>query len=367
MSASPASDHVGQLLIGAARDPAMLQALESARWEALLSCARRNSVLAYLGHRASEAGVLETLPEAPRYALRSALTASQRLAQLAMWELEQVRRALATIGMPMIALKGVAYLLRGLPHASSRMLSDIDVMVPRDGIAAAERALLSAGWRATNLDPYDQAYYRRWSHEIPPLQYPGRVLAVDVHHTICPPVSRLRPDPELFWRNSSESTIAGVGMLDPVDMFLHAAVHLFFDSDMDSRFRDLIDLHEMASGFDANPASWGQLVEQTRRQGLQRPVYYALDALAQVLRTHVPADTLEQVREWGPPAPLDAWMKATMRTLLMPIDPSVWPPPYRLRRGAMYVRSHWLRMPPHLLLPHLLRKSLRRVHPAAEA
>jgi hypothetical protein len=28
----------------------------------------------------------------------------------------------------------------------------------------------------------------------------------------------------------------------------------------------------------------------------------------------------------------------------------------RILRRAFYVRSHWIRMPPHLLLPHLLMK-----------
>jgi hypothetical protein len=39
----------------------------------------------------------------------------------------------------------------------------------------------------------------------------------------------------------------------------------------------------------------------------------------------------------------------------------------RLRRPAavfLYVRSHWLRMPPLLLARHLARKSLRRVRMA---
>ena len=39
-------------------------------------------------------------------------------------------------------------------------------------------------------------------------------------------------------------------------------------------------------------------------------------------------------------------------------------PTHALRNWLLYVRSHWLRMPPHLLLPHLLRKSMRRLDPA---
>jgi len=56
-------------------------------------------------------------------------------------------------------------------------------------------------------------------------------------------------------------------------------------------------------------------------------------------------------------------MTGTLNTLLTPVDPEAWPPRHRMRLWLMFVRSHWLRMPPHLLLPHLARKSWRRVQP----
>jgi hypothetical protein len=161
-------------LIESIRDPRSLATIDSASWEHVLSCARRNAVLAYLGERAWSAGVIDDLPEIPRDALLSARTSAARIAQLARWELDRARRALRAAEIPMIALKGVAYILREMPHAATRLLSDIDIMVPRRRIAEAERVLLAAGWRATNLDAYDQRYYREWSHEIPPLRYPGR-------------------------------------------------------------------------------------------------------------------------------------------------------------------------------------------------
>jgi len=38
-------------------------------------------------------------------------------------------------------------------------------------------------------------------------------------------------------------------------------------------------------------------------------------------------------------------------------------PPFRVEwaRFALFVRSHWCRMPVHLLVPHLARKGLHRV------
>ncbi|MEO5764440.1 MAG: nucleotidyltransferase family protein [Casimicrobiaceae bacterium] len=357
---APAAVPPSTRLVEAILDPATLTGLELPAWEPILACARRNAVLAYLAHRATLANVIDDLPHAPRVALRSAQTAAARLAQLARFELDRVRRALQPPGIPLIALKGAAYLLRGMPHASTRIMSDVDVMVPRARIDEAERALADGGWQGTKLDPYDQTYYRRWSHEIPPLQHPGRLLAVDVHHTIVPPVSRLKPDPAAFWADAQHSAIDGIALLSPVDSLLHAAVHLFFDSDFDGRFRDLVDVHEMFSAFGAAPGFWTALVERARAQGLTRPLYYACATSAAVLRTAIPADVVQALREHRPPRPVDAWMRRTLTTLLAPADARRWPPPHRGLVWLMYVRSHWLRMPPHLLLPHLLRKSVRR-------
>jgi hypothetical protein len=246
-------------------------------------------------------------------------------------------------------------------------LSDVDIMVPRSRIADAEEALLTAGWRATNLDAYDQRYYREWSHEIPPLQYPGRLLALDVHHTICPPVSRLRPDPEAFWADSEARGDSGVRVLSPVDSVLHAAVHLFFDSDFDGRFRDLIDLDELLAVFGADDEFWHKLVSRAREQGLGRPLYYALQSLSRVLGTPVPAVARQKVMGFRPPLPVAGWMNRTLAEVLAPIDPQQWPPAHRGRLWLLYVRSHWLRMPAHLLIPHLVRKSMRRVRQQAQA
>jgi Uncharacterised nucleotidyltransferase len=349
---------VPNALVDVILDPQRMKDLVPRQWENTLSCARRNSVLAYLAQRAESVGILDQLPEVPCAALRSARIAAARLAQLARWELERVCRVLAPAGIPIIALKGIAYILRGMPHATTRILTDIDIMVPADHIDVAEQALIAGGWQGTKLDPYDQKYYRRWSHEIPPLHYPGRLLGVDVHHTICPTASRLRPDPQRLWADS-EPTETGVRVLSRSDSVLHAAIHLFFDSDFDSRFRDLIDLHELLAAFANDDAFWNTLVARAREQGVGRPLYYAFETLASVLGTPIPEAARSEVRQFRPPRPIDLWMKRTLQRVLTPADPARWPPQHRGLLWLLYVRSHWLRMPPYALAIHLTRKAVR--------
>ena len=104
------------------------------------------------------------------------------------------RRALAPLGCPVILLKGTAFVAAGLEAGQGRAIGDLDILVPRDRLDDVEAALLAAGWEWVKPDPYDDAYYRRWMHELPPLIHRERDRMIDVHHTILPLTARITPD-----------------------------------------------------------------------------------------------------------------------------------------------------------------------------
>jgi hypothetical protein len=93
-------------------------------------------------------------------------------------------------------------------------------------------------------------------------------------------------------------------------------------------------------------------------------LYYAFASLHRVLGTNIPHDAMDAVEQFKPSAIVDRWMTRTLATVLTPADPEQWPPAHRGRLWLLYVRSHWTRMPAHVLLPHLTRKSVRRAHAA---
>src|SRR3546814_18607160 len=72
-------------------------------------------------------------------------------------------------------------------------MGDRDLLLPRDRIDAVEAALLGAGWEWVKPDPYDDVYYRRWMHELPPLIHRARDRMIDVHHTLLPLPPRITP------------------------------------------------------------------------------------------------------------------------------------------------------------------------------
>lgn len=329
-------------------------------WDAVLRVARKERLLSRLG------AILEALPEilvllpAEIPQMFRAARAYPLLVQArAAWEVNRILRATADVGAEILLLKGVAYLWADLPLSRARAFADVDILVRESELPAIERQLLANGWLHENADGYDQRYYREWMHEIPPLRHRDREIEVDIHHRILPRTSRLAPSADLLWE-ASLPVAPRLRILAPADMVLHGATHLFYDGEISGDFRDLLDLHELMIHFGSvDPLFWDTLIKRAACLGLGRPLYYAVRFCADLLETSVPERVLAALQYHAPPHLVDALMGQLVRNVLTPRNIG--------RRGApvsawlLYVRSHWLRMPPWLLAQHLSRKALRRL------
>ena len=85
-----------------------------------------------------------------------------------------------------------------LDHPGEDISGRSDDMLKVGGIYVSpfevEGALMLHGWSTTHHDAYDQRYYRKWMHELPPLKHNTRGTVLDVHHAILPVTARLKPD-----------------------------------------------------------------------------------------------------------------------------------------------------------------------------
>ncbi len=88
---------------------------------------------------------------------------------------------------------------------------------------------------------------------------------------------------------------------------------------------------------------------------LRRPLYYALRYAHRWFETPLPDAVTAAMRTWEPPAPLGRLMDLLVDGAMM----GMTGPAASASVFALYVRSHWLKMPPLLVTRHLLRKSLR--------
>jgi hypothetical protein len=335
---------VSRLLVRALADPGACASLGPADWTALITAARAESLLGSLAFR------LEGERLAPKVdaILEDARRDSAYARTQALWEAEMARRALAPTGVPAILLKGTALAAAGLEAARGRSIGDLDILVPFDRLGEVQDALLAAGWEWVKEDAYDDLYYRRWMHELPPLIHRSRDRMIDVHHTILPPTARPTPDAAALIE-ASVPLEGGLRTLCPEDMIVHAAAHLFADGDLAGGLRNLWDIDRLVREFaEADESFWMRLSERARLHQLRGAVARALRLSHSLYGTPVNSELAGRRR------PSDRLFEARL------LARNGWgQPTRRALRFAFYVRSHWMRMPPLMLARHLWAKATR--------
>jgi hypothetical protein len=360
-----ASHRAAGLLFAALRYPAKVAAFTESDWDLFLRVARREGLLARIAIQLDQAGGPGQIPKQALDHMIAARAIAANHARMIRWEVDRIQFALLSSETSILLLKGAAYLLADLPLAQGRLVSDVDILVPEASLSKVEAALLAAGWAPLKLDPYDQQYYRRWMHELPPLRHRARGTIIDVHHRILPQTSRLSPDPGLLWADSTALADASLRVLSAEDMVLHCAVHLFHDGDLDHGLRDLVDLHDLFGHFGKHPEFWPRLASRAQVLGVARPLFYALRYTEKLLGTEIPTGVLATAGVAAPPWPVRQLMDQLVERALTPEHPDYPATLTALARWLLYVRSHYLRMPLQLLIPHLLRKGFRkRLQPA---
>ena len=334
------------LLVEALRDPASTAALDDEGWTDLLTAARAEQLLGSLAHRLDGLAVREAVARILTDARASAV--EQRRA--ALWEAEMARRALAGVDAPVVLLKGTAFVAAGLGAGVGRSIGDLDILVPKDALPAVEAALLTAGWEWVKPDPYDDDYYRRWMHELPPLIHRARDRMIDVHHTILPPTARPTPDAAALIADAV-ALDNGLKVLSPEGMVIHAAAHLFADGDLAGGLRNLWDVDRLVREFSENdPDFCLSIMEEAHFHRLWSETLRALRLASSLYDT--------PVKSYVQPIRVDLSARASDRLYLRRLlARDGWGRATRpFTRLAFYIRSHWLRMPPLLLARHLWTK-----------
>ncbi len=322
----------------------------------LIRQCRRANLLPRLAVVLADRGLLERIPPQARAHLRAAAHTPQRQDKAVRRETRQILAALAATGTKLVLLKGAAYVMEGMAAARGRVFADIDLLVPRAALPEVEAALMMHGWMTTHHNAYDQRYYRRWMHELPPLKHALRESVLDVHHAILPETSRLRFSAEpLFEAARPLPGWESLRVLAPADMVLHSAVHLF-SGEFEHGLRDLADLDSLLREF-ASLQFWLDLTARADALGLGRPLYYAMTQLSSCFATPIPREVVEHMERYRPSQAVDALMRAMHARLFRPGSPGRPRTGKTLARQGAFVHAHWLKMPVALLLYHSIYKS----------
>jgi hypothetical protein len=115
-----------------------------------------------------------------------------------------------------------------------------------------------------------------------------------------------------------------------------------------------IDIRDLTGHFGTHSGFWTDLVARAAILDLGRPLFYALRYCQRLLRSEPPAEAMLAVARFAPPAPVLSAMDRLVPRVLAPGEVRTMLD--HAATTALYIRSHWLRMPPVLLVPHLVRQ-----------
>lgn len=347
------SRHSRVELLRTLREPQLAAALSPVGWSDLVAAARDANLLGALAKRLEAAGV-QAFGPAKRH-LDGVLGMGERQHLSIRWEAYQLQSALGALGIPVVLLKGSAYVMAYPAIGRGRLFGDVDILVPREALGDVESRLMLHGWVSAKSDPYDQRYYREWMHELPPMSHVHRGTVLDVHHNILPQTARNAPDPgAIIARSQPLPELPALRTPCPEDLLVHCLTHLMHEGELQNGLRDLYDADQMLRRFAGEAGFWERLQAVAAGNDLAAPVALGLRLVARFFDTPLPATLVESLEaSLAPSKRWSRWLPAYEAALLEPSTGwhSAW------ARQLVYLRSHALRMPAGLLIRHLARKA----------
>lgn len=352
-------------LLSTLREPERAQAFSVAAWSELVASARDANLLGALAKRLQAAGV-QPCAQAQLH-LEGARRMGERQHLSIHWEAHQLQSVLGALDVPVVLLKGSAYVMAYPEIARGRLFGDVDILVPKDALGDVESQLMLNGWVSAKSDPYDQRYYREWMHELPPMSHVRRGTVLDVHHNILPQTARNAPDPAaIIARSLPLPGLAALRIPCPEDLLVHCLTHLMHEGELQNGLRDLHDADQILRSAAQVEGFWDRLHAVAAGNDLAGPVALGLRLVAQLFGTPLPDSLVEDLEASLAPAQRwSRWQSTYEAALLQPFTGGVglrtaW------ARQRVYVRAHALRMPPGLLIRHLVRKAWMRRRAASE-
>ncbi|WP_413284626.1 nucleotidyltransferase family protein [Vibrio sp. MA40-2] len=350
-------------LIDVLSKPDILLSLTPVMQSDIIAEARYFNMLAQLKAACEHCQIWADLPDKLRQHMHAANYTFVNQQKHLHYEMSVLASILSELNVNWVYLKGSAYQLAGFREFQGRIMADIDILVAETALNSVENALKSNGWVHTTLNDYDDKYYREKSQEIPPLKHVERQTEIDLHFNILPNTLKKSPDPTELLNQTIDldKGQTGAQILNPQAMVIHSAVHLFHEGEFNKGLRDLYDLFLLFSKFGQQAEFWSQLLQLQKKLGNGDSVFYALRYCQKLFNLTIPLDVQAFYNHYRPnPISLIVSDFAFKQ-----VFSHHFPPHRRAAHSVvefiLYIRGHLKRMPLHMLIPHLLVKSIRSI------
>jgi hypothetical protein len=272
------------------RDPqAFLVNATAPCWTELLQHARSLGLTAQLYALFERHQLLQTLPETVQKHFAWGWRYYLKQRGSLFYELMQLEPCLAKADYPCVLLKGAAYQALGLKVSEGRLYSDIDLLLRRSQLNDCKDRLFFAGFFEPAVSAYDKHFYLDLSHENPPIYHIKRGTALDLHFALFPLAGRKDLDTEQVFTGAR--TLAGSCLQVPSlnYLYIHAAIHFFWQEEQHKLVKDLIDLDLLYSQLSEQNLLL-QLLNDAEQFGALEPTINTLFLIQNLFNRAMPAD-----------------------------------------------------------------------------
>lgn len=277
---------------------AELAALSPDGWASLVALAETQRVAVLLRARLDERGLLALAPGAIAERLVRLQRANAMRNLLIYRDLAQIAASAAALGIPLVALKGVALAAPLYGNLALRIIGDIDLLVPEARLAALGAALADAGYKPALSHKISRAmplHLSSLEKHLPPLQREGSPFLVELHGRLSTAGDSCTIPVDEVWARLEPLELPGSRLhgLGAEDLLLHLCIHATHQHRLiDMGLRPLCDIAQvlMARG---DRLRWPEVLERSARWRCRRGLALALRLAHDLVGAPVPVEVLD--------------------------------------------------------------------------
>ena len=244
-------------------------------WDGVLAEAARHQVVPILFRRLERPDVRATVPADVYDSLRDMFVLRAFRTTKLMRETAAAIRMLEAAGIRTMVLKGVHLAAAVYPEPAFRGMADVDFMVDRDQLAAAEALFVDQGWGPLPRPDVDR--FCEQSNHLAKLWKPGSIV-IEIHYHIERPTSPFRIPVSELWANARPVELEGVRTLGlaPEELILHLCIHASYHHRYSrAPLKALLDVRAVAERY-GDAIDWPRLRRIATEWGVGRFVYSTL-------------------------------------------------------------------------------------------
>jgi hypothetical protein len=295
-------NHLISLIISDRAQDLDWDSFSSADWDLLVQLAQAEGVASLLYWKLSQSERINLLPETLQKSLRAVYFSVRMKNDAIIKELEILTEIFNQAGIPVVALKGICFLLTIYPDIGLRPMVDMDLLMPVSKLTEAVQIAKSLGY-VEAIPEASPGLEDLLNHALCLIKTVSPFTTLEIHHglvadrsfTFAVPVDWFWSQTEAMDGLAPKLRINNLLMLSPIAQVLYASAHAMLQhGGSNTSLRWLYDLDRLIRLY-AGRMDWDLLLSQARIFEWGSAVFAALSQTVAYFDTPVPRKILDDL------------------------------------------------------------------------